>query len=108
MTATVGLSFSGNLITFLVFYELLTLTTYPLVAHWGDEKSLKASKIYLRYALGGGVAVLMGVVWLTMEVGAVDFEEGGAAEVADFAQSNPASAAIIFALLVGGMGSRRR
>ncbi|WP_146340720.1 complex I subunit 5 family protein [Nesterenkonia sp. NBAIMH1] len=104
VTATVGLSFSGNLITFLVFYELLTLTTYPLVAHWGDEKSLKASKIYLRYALGGGVAVLMGVVWLTMEVGAVDFEEGGAAEVADFAQSNPASAAIIFALLVGGMG----
>ncbi len=104
VTATVGLSFSGNLITFLVFYELLTLTTYPLVAHWGDEKSLRASKTYLRYALGGGVAVLIGVVWLTMEVGPVDFAEGGAASVADLASASPGTAVMIFALLVGGMG----
>ncbi|NLS10819.1 monovalent cation/H+ antiporter subunit D family protein [Nesterenkonia sp. MY13] len=104
VAATVGLSFSGNLITFLVFYELLTLVTYPLVAHWGDEKSLQAAKLYMRYALGGGVAVLIGVVWLTMEAGPVDFAEGGAADVAELAATSPGLAALIFVLLIGGLG----
>lgn len=104
VTATVGISFSGNLITFLVFYELLTLVTYPLVAHWGDSTSLRAARIYLRYALGGGVVVLMGVVWLTMTAGPVDFADGGAAQVADLARQDPVVAVVIFVLLVGGMG----
>ncbi|WP_022872655.1 complex I subunit 5 family protein [Nesterenkonia alba] len=104
VTATVGISFSGNLITFLVFYELLTLVTYPLVAHWGTAASVHAARVYLRYALGGGVAVLLGVVWLTMEVGAVDFAEGGAEQVAELAAAHPGTAVVIFALLVGGMG----
>ena len=103
VTATVGISFSGNLLTFLVFYELLTLVTYPLVAHWGDEKSLRAARIYLRYALGGGMAVLIGVVWLTMTAGPVDFAEGGAAGVAEVAAAQPGSAVVIFGLLAGGM-----
>lgn len=104
VTATVGISFSGNLITFLVFYELLTLVTYPLVAHWGNKKSLRAARIYLRYALSGGLAVLVGVVWLTIAAGPVDFADGGAEHVTEFAAQNPGAAAAIFALLVGGMG----
>ena len=103
VTATVGISFSGNLITFLVFYELLTLVTYPLVAHWGDEKSLRAARIYLRYALTGGLAVLIGVVWLTMEAGPVDFAEGGAEGVAELVDASPVVAVVVFVLLVGGM-----
>lgn len=104
VTATVGISFSGNLITFLVFYEFLTLVTYPLVAHWGDHKSLRAARIYLRYALTGGLAVLFGVVWLTMEIGPVDFAAGGASEIEQLAAERPAVAVIIFVLLVGGLG----
>ena len=105
VTATVGISFSGNLITFLVFYEILTLVTYPLVAHWGDAASLRAARLYLRYALSGGVAVLIGVIWLTMYAGPVDFaEEGGAQGVAELAADSPGVAAAIFVLLVGGMG----
>lgn len=105
VTATVGISFSGNLITFLVFYEVLTLVTYPLVAHWGDPTSLRAARTYMRYALTGGVAVLIGVVWLTMYAGPVDFaEEGGAEGVAELAAASPAAAVAIFVLLVGGMG----
>ncbi|WP_238385369.1 complex I subunit 5 family protein [Nesterenkonia muleiensis] len=103
VTATVGISFAGNLLTFLVFYELLTLVTYPLVAHWGNAKSLQAARIYLRYALGGGVAVLLGVVWLTMTAGPVDFAEGGASGVAELATSSPGTAVMIFILLAGGM-----
>lgn len=104
VTATVGISFSGNLITFLVFYELLTLVTYPLVAHWGDEGSLRSARIYLRYALTGGLAVLIGVVWMTMEVGPVDFAAGGAEGIADLVAASPVVAVVIFVLLVGGMG----
>lgn len=104
VTATVGISFSGNLITFLVFYELLTLVTYPLVAHWGNGKSLRAARIYLRYALSGGLSVLVGAVWLTMSAGPVDFADGGAEHVSEFAAQQPVAAVVIFALLVGGMG----
>lgn len=104
VTATVGISFSGNLITFLVFYELLTVVTYPLVAHWGTPKALHAARIYLRYALGGGLAVLIGVVWLTIYAGPVDFAEGGAEGVTELARHSPGVAALIFALLVGGLG----
>lgn len=103
VTATVGISFSGNLVTFLIFYELLTVVTYPLVAHWGTPKALHAARIYLRYALGGGLAVLIGVVWLTIYAGPVDFSEGGAEGVTELARHSPGVAALIFALLVGGM-----
>lgn len=104
VTATVGIAFAGNLVTFLIFYELLTLVTYPLVAHFGNPASLHAARVYLRYALTGGLAVLIGVVWLTIYAGPVDFAAGGAEGVTELAAQSPGVAVIIFALLVGGMG----
>lgn len=104
VTATVGISFSGNLISFLVFYELLTLVTYPLLAHRGNPASLRAARLYLRYTLTGGLAVLIGVVWLTMYAGPEDFAEGGADAVAQLASDSPEVAVAIFVLLIGGLG----
>lgn len=104
VTATVGISFSGNLITFLVFYEMLTVVTYPLIAHWGDKESLRSARVYLTYTLTGGLALLIGVVWLTIYAGPVDFAAGGALGVADLAAHSPGIATAIFALLVGGLG----
>lgn len=104
VTATVGISFAGNLITFLVFYEMLTLVTYPLVAHWGTPKSLEAAKIYLRYTLTGGLVLLVGVAWLTIYAGPVDFAAGGAQGVTDLAGHSPGTATVIFFLLIGGLG----
>ncbi|MDZ5077418.1 complex I subunit 5 family protein [Nesterenkonia sp. HG001] len=104
VTATVGISFSGNLITFLVFYELLTVATYPLVAHRGTPQALHAARLYLRYTLSGGLAVLIGVVWLTMYAGPADFAEGGAESVTELAAASPGTATLIFVLLVGGLG----
>ena len=103
VTATVGLSFSGNLITFLVFYELLTLVTYPLVAHWGTPASLHAARVYLRYALAGGLSLLVGVAWLTIYAGPLDFAPGGAQGVTELAAHSPTVAVLIFFLLVGGL-----
>ena len=45
--ATVGIAMAGNLFTFLVFYELLTLATFPLVVHRGTAEALRAGRTYL-------------------------------------------------------------
>ena len=55
VTATVGVALAGNLITFLLFYELLTLATYPLIVHRGTEAARKAGRTYLIYTLAGEI-----------------------------------------------------
>jgi multicomponent Na+:H+ antiporter subunit D len=77
VSATVGLALAGNLFTFVVFYEFLTLATYPLVAHRGTPDAVRGARIYLAYTLGGGVVLLVGAVWLQLLAGPVDFVEGG-------------------------------
>ncbi len=77
VTATVGLALAGNLFTFVIFYELLTLATYPLVAHKGTPAAVRGARIYLTYTLGGGVLLLIGVVWLHTIAGPIDFQQGG-------------------------------
>jgi multicomponent Na+:H+ antiporter subunit D len=64
---------AGNLFTFLIFYELLTLATYPLVIHRGTAEALRAGRIYLIYTLGGGLVLLLGTLWLWVLAGTTDF-----------------------------------
>ncbi|MDO5619614.1 proton-conducting transporter transmembrane domain-containing protein [Kocuria sp.] len=104
VTATVGIAFAGNLVTFLLFYEMLSLVTYPLVAHYGTVPALKAARLYLYYALGGGLLFLTGTVWLTALIGPVEFSVGGVQAVADLAAEQPGVAAAIFCLFVAGLG----
>lgn len=104
VTATVGISFSGNLVTFLLFYEMLSLVTYPLVAHLGTPAALKAARLYLFYALGGGLLLLVGIVWLTVLVGPVEFQAGGVPEIAALAAERPGLTMAIFVLLAAGLG----
>ncbi len=77
VTTTVGLAMAGNLLTFLVFYEALTLTTYPLVVHRGTEEARKAGRTYLAYTLFGGVLVLAGTIWLYSLTGTLEFVDRG-------------------------------
>jgi multicomponent Na+:H+ antiporter subunit D len=77
VSATVGLALAGNLVTFVIFYELLTLATYPLVAHRGTPEALRGARIYLTYTLGGGALLLTGTVWLHVLAGPASFVEGG-------------------------------
>lgn len=51
VSATVGLALAGNLVSFLLFYELLTLATFPLVVHRGTPESLTAGRVYLALSL---------------------------------------------------------
>lgn len=77
VASTLGIAFAGNLFTFLIFYELLTLSTYPLVVHKGTDKALRAGRIYLIYTLGGGVVLLAGVLWMHSLAGDLSFAATG-------------------------------
>jgi multicomponent Na+:H+ antiporter subunit D len=73
VAATTGVALSGTLITFFIFYEFLTLSTWPLVTHKGDEASISAGRKYLAYTLGGSALLLVGMVWLESLAGPIEF-----------------------------------
>ena len=102
VTSTMGISMAGNLFTFFLFYELLTLTTWPLVVHSGTPQALAAGRSYLRYTLTGGVLFLAGVIWLYGLAGSVEFMPGGT--LGGLAEEHALELRVIFVLLVAGMG----
>lgn len=77
LSATIGIAFSANLLTFLLFYELLTLATYPLVVHKETPAAIRAGRMYLAYALSAGLLFLAGTIWLQSRTGMGSFTAGG-------------------------------
>ena len=102
VSATVGIALAGNLITFLLFYELLTLATFPLVVHRGTPQALSAGRVYLAYTMGGGTLVLMGVALLHSQIGTPEFTPGG--YLGNFSPDMTLSLIVAFALLIAGLG----
>lgn len=100
--STVGLALSGNLFTFLVFYELLTISTYPLVVHRGTAKSLRAGASYLTFTMTGGLLLLLGVAWLRTLTGSVEFTQGGL--LMPLVEQHRGALVAIFWLLIAGLG----
>jgi multicomponent Na+:H+ antiporter subunit D len=74
---TLSIAFSGNLITLYLFYELLTLVTFPLVIQTGTDKALQIGKKYLIYSFVGATFVLFGLILLYSQLGTLDFKPGG-------------------------------
>jgi formate hydrogenlyase subunit 3/multisubunit Na+/H+ antiporter MnhD subunit len=70
-------AFAGDLITFFIAYELLTVTTYPLVTHKGDDKAITAGRTYLGYLLAGGALVLFAIIIVYASTGTLTFQAGG-------------------------------
>jgi multicomponent Na+:H+ antiporter subunit D len=102
VASTMGIALAGNLITFLLFYELLTLSTYPLVVHRGTEKALAAGRTYLRYTITGGAALLLGIAVLYSFVGDVEFLETGSLRTVP--ESAFPQLRLAFALMIAGLG----
>lgn len=101
VASTMGIALAGNLLTFFLFYEILTLTTYPLVIHRGTPEALYAGDVYLRYTVTGGAVFLAGIAALHAAAGPLEFTEGGALSGVDA----PRSALVVaFGLLVTGLG----
>ncbi|MFD0982654.1 complex I subunit 5 family protein [Tropicimonas aquimaris] len=102
VASTVGIAMAGNLLTFLVFFELLTLATWPLVVHRGTSEAHRAGRIYLAYTLGGGLALTLGTIWLYSLAGEVPFEPRGV--LGDLPETAPVALTAIFVLLIAGVG----
>lgn len=77
MGATMGIAMASNLLTFFVFYEILTIASYPLVLHERNQEALDASRKYLSYTLVSGQLFLAGVVGVYCISGTMDFKAGG-------------------------------
>jgi multicomponent Na+:H+ antiporter subunit D len=102
MTSVGGLAFAADLFTFFIFYELLTVATYPLVTHKDTDAALAAGRRYLTYLIAGGVALLLGMALLYGEAGTLTFVPGGFAGEA----LSPAMVGVVFALLAVGFGTK--
>ena len=74
---TLGIAFAGNLITLYLFYELLTLATFPLVIHSGSKEALKSGKKYLIYSFAGATVALLGMLILFSLTNNLTFIPGG-------------------------------
>jgi multicomponent Na+:H+ antiporter subunit D len=68
LSMTMGVAFAGNLVTLYLFYEMLTLITYPLVAHSGTDTAYAGANKYLFYLLGTSKAFLLSGMLLTFAV----------------------------------------
>ncbi|MEO0398026.1 MAG: proton-conducting transporter membrane subunit [Pseudomonadota bacterium] len=78
IASAIGVAYAANLFTLFVFYEVLTLSTFPLVTHKGDDKARNGGRIYLGILMGTSIGLLLpAVVWTYVIAGTADFTEGG-------------------------------
>jgi len=78
IAAVMGLAFSANMFTLFLFYEMLTLSTYPLVAHKGTHEAISGARTYLGILMGTSIGfLLVGIIWTYTITGTLDFTQGG-------------------------------
>lgn len=80
-----ALTYAGNVVTFYLFYELMSLSSVPLVFHFRSREAIMAGLKYLFYSLGGAYLVLFGIYFLNQYTTTLDFVPGGTLDVAKVA-----------------------
>jgi len=101
LAATMGVAFAGNLLTLFVFYELLTLSTYPLVTHSGKPEAIAGGRTYLGVLIGTSIAfLLLGILWTWQIAGTLEFAWGGILE----GRASNAMTGLLLALYTFGIG----
>ncbi len=101
LASVMGLTFSANMFTLFVFYELLTLTTYPLVTHSGTDAAKRSGRLYLGYLLGTSIGLqLLAIIWTWSLTGTLDFRQGGILD----GKASDVVITVLFALYVFGIG----
>ena len=76
--AAMGASMAKNLFTLFVFYEVMTLSTYPLVTHHGTEAARRGGRLYLSILMSTSIGLLMlAIVWTWWIAGTLDFVQDG-------------------------------
>src|SRR6058998_3600269 len=102
LTATLGVAFSANLFTLFLFYEALTLATFPLVGHKETAEAVAGARKYIVYLLGAAKLFLVTALILTYNVaGTLEFRKGGIFPSSALA-SEPTLLYVVFALFLFG------
>jgi len=107
IAATVGGALAANLLTLYLFYEILTLATWPLVTHGGEAKDRAGGRTYLMVLLGTSLSfLLLAIVWTYAIAGTLEFRPGGVLGGAEGppAGTPPVAVAVLFALFLFGTG----
>jgi multicomponent Na+:H+ antiporter subunit D len=99
--ATMGIAFSKNLFTLFIFYEILTLSTYPLVTHKANADAIRAGRIYLLILIGTSMVLLLpAIAWTWILAGTLDFTPGGILD----GKATPLMLSVLLALFAFGIG----
>ena len=100
IAAAMGVALAGNLFTLFLFYEILTLATYPLVTHKGDEDTIRSARVYLAILMGTSITLFLpAVIWVTSLTGG-DFALGGSLQ----GKVDAPTAGLLLAMFVFGIG----
>lgn len=101
MSAVMGIAYASNLLTLFIFYEMLTLSTYPLVAHKETETARSGARVYIGILLTTSIGFfLAAILWTWQATGTLDFVSGGILSE----QLTNNQLMILFALYAFGIG----
>ena len=78
ISAAMGVALAANMFTLFVFYEVLTVSTYPLVTHAGTDSARRAGRVYLGLLMGTSIVfLLLAMIWTWWLTGTLEFTPGG-------------------------------
>jgi multicomponent Na+:H+ antiporter subunit D len=101
IAAALAIAFAANLFTLFLFYELLTLITYPLVTHAGTDRARGGGRSYLAILMGTSVVFLLpAVIYVWHLAGTTEFRAGGILP----ADLDKGTVALLLALFMFGVG----
>ncbi len=102
ISSAIGIAFAGNLFTLFLFYEILTVSTYPLVSHKGTAEARDKGRVYLLLLIGTSMILLLpAIAWTYVVAGTTDFVAGG---ILAGAGLSAGALAVLFALYAFGIG----
>ena len=96
-----GLVFAGNMVTFYLFYELMTLLSMPLILHSRSKEAVMGGLKYLFYSLFGAYMVLFALFFLNKYALSLDFQPGGVLDPAQVAGNENLMLVVAFSVILG-------
>ena len=96
-----GLVFSGGMVTFYLFYELMTLLSVPLILHNRSKDAIKGGLKYLFYSLFGAYMALFGLFFLNRFADSMAFLPGGTLNLAAVAGNETLMLVVSLSMILG-------
>ncbi len=96
-----ALSYAGNIVTFYLFYEMMSIFSMPLVFHFRTKEAVMAGLKYLFYSLTGAYCVLFGIYFLNQYTTTLDFTAGGTLDMSKVAGNEGLLLIVAMCMIIG-------